>query len=328
MSGKLLSIGLVGLGGMGTVHLNNYAHLPDCAVVAICDPSQVAKEKGAELGIPVYERMEDMLAQGGLDVADVCTPTFLHRDQVMAALAAGLHVICEKPLALTHADAKAMYDLAEEKGVLLLVGQVLQFAPATRVLRDLVQSGRYGAVLDAQFLRLSACPRWVKNGWLFDKSKSGHLPFDLHIHDLDLMISLFGRPDHFSFTCNGRKDLDHKEHYRFSYRFGDITVSAEAAWYNADIPFTATWRVYFEKAVVLCDGEGVTAYEFDHEPEVFDTQEKLKIPTGINLPPTGMFHEELGAFLDLIRTASGGPSPRREDILTLIEILEQTTRGS
>lgn len=323
MSGKPLKIGLVGLGGMGTVHLSNYAHLSDCSVAAICDPSPLAKETGAELGIPVYDRIEDMLAGGGLDVADVCTPTFLHRDQVMTALEAGLHVICEKPLTLALADAEAMYTLAEEKGVLLLVGQVLQYSPATKVLRELVQSGRYGKVLDAQFLRLSPCPRWVKNGWLFDKSKSGHLPYDLHIHDLDLMISLFGNPDEFSFTSNGRRGLTYKEHYRFSYRFGDATVSAEAAWYNADIPFTATWRVYFEEAVVLCDGEHVTAYQFDHAPAVFDTEEKLKIPTGINLPPTGIFHEELGEFLNLVRTAKGGPSPRKEEILTLIEILEQ-----
>lgn len=328
MSEKHLNIALVGLGGMGTVHLNNYAHLADCTVAAICDPSPQAKEKGAELGVPVYEHMEDMLARGGLDVVDVCTPTFLHRAQVMAALEAGLHVICEKPLALALADAEAMYAKAEEKGVLLLVGQVLQYAPTTKVLRELVGSGRYGKVVDAQFLRLSACPRWVKNGWLFDKSKSGHLPYDLHIHDLDLMISLFGKPDDFSFTCTGRKGLGYQEHYRFSYRFGETTVSAEAAWYNAEVPFTATWRVYFEEAVVLCDGAGVTAYQFDHEPVVFDTEETLKIPTGINLPPTGMFHEELGEFLSLIRGAKGGPSPRKGEILSLIEILEDITKRS
>lgn len=328
MSERSLNIGLVGLGGMGTVHLNNYAHLTNCTVAALCDPSPLAKERGAELGIPVYDKIEDMLAAGGLDVADVCTPTFLHRNQVLAALEAGLHVICEKPLALALDDAKAMYDKAEEKGALLLVGHVLQYAPTTRILRELVKEGRYGKVIDAQFLRLSACPRWVKNGWLFDKSKSGHLPYDLHIHDLDLMISLFGTPDEFRFTCNGREGLDYQEHYRLSYRFGEITASAEAAWYNADIPFTATWRVYFEQAVVLCDGEGVTAYQFDHEPEVFDTRETLKIPTGINLPPTGMFHEELGEFLAFVRGHQGGPSPRKEEILALIAILEQIVQAS
>lgn len=272
--------------------------------------------------------MEELLAEADVDVVDVCTPTFLHPAAVTAALEAGKHVICEKPLALTRADAQAMYDLAQAQGVQLLVGHVLQYAPVTKVLRRLVQEGTYGKLLDGQFLRLSACPRWVKGGWLFDKDKSGHIPFDLHIHDLDLLISLLGKPEDYSFTCAGRPGLDYKEHYRFSYRFGETTISAEAAWYNADIPFTATWRVCFEEAVVICDEHGVTAYQFDHPPKSFDISEPLLIPTGINLPPTGMFYEELGDFLNIIRTAPRGPSPRREEILTLIGILEEIAKNS
>ena len=127
------------------------------------------------------------------------------------------------------------------------------------MLRELVQSGEYGRMLDAQFLRLSACPRWSKSGWLFRREQSGHIPFDLHIHDLDLILSLWGEPESVSCTSTGREGLDYREHYRFSYVFpGGATVSAEAAWYNADIPFTATWRVYFESAVAVFDGEKVT----------------------------------------------------------------------
>ena len=59
-----------------------------------------------------------------------------------------------------------------------------------------MQSGEYGRMLDAQFLRLSACPRWSKSGWLFRREQSGHIPFDLHIHDLDLILSLSGSIAH------------------------------------------------------------------------------------------------------------------------------------
>lgn len=325
---ETLRIGLVGLGGMGTVHLNNYARLEGCAVTAVCDASPAATEKAREAGLPLFSTVDEMLERADIDVVDVCTPTFLHPAAVSAALEAGRHVICEKPLALTRAEAQAMYDLAQAKGVQLLVGHVLQYAPVSKVLRTLVREGTYGKLLDGQFLRLSACPRWVKGGWLFDKDKSGHIPFDLHIHDLDLLISLLGKPDAYSFTCAGRAGLDYREHYRFSYRFGETTVSAEAAWFNADIPFTATWRACFEEAVVVCDEHGVTAYQFDHPPKQFDISEPLLIPTGINLPPTGMFYEELGDFLHIIRTAPHGPIPRREEILTLIGILEEIAKNS
>lgn len=324
----MLHIGLVGMGGMGTVHLNNYAQLEGCEVTAVCDPSPQAAQRAAQAGMTHCTALEELLALPELDIVDVCTPTFLHPSAVTAALKAGKHVICEKPLALKASEARDMYDLAEAQGVQLLVGQVLQYAPTAKILRSLVREKPFGQLLDAQFLRLSACPRWVKGGWLFDREKSGHIPFDLHIHDLDLLISLLGPPDETHFTAAGRPGLSYKEHYRFSYRFGETTVCAEAAWYHADLPFTATYRAYFEQAVVISDEKGVTAYPFEQEPIHYDSSETALIPTGINLPPTGMFLEELGDFLSTIRTRPSGPSPRREEICTLIGILEQIVQQS
>jgi predicted dehydrogenase len=281
--------------------------------------------------------MAEMLSEAAPDVVDVCTPSFLHRECVLEALERGRHVICEKPLALKGADVREMYALAERKGRELFVGHVLQFSPAAKLLHTLVEGGEYGKPLDAVFLRLSACPKWAEGGWLFDKDKSGLLPFDLHIHDLDLIISLFGIPKDYEVFSGGRKDLGYKEYYRFLYRYENsdstnLNVCAEAAWYNGDIPFTATWRVYFEKAVLIFDGVNATAYSFDHPPRQFDLEEKIKIPTGINLPPTGMFYEELGFFLNRIRESPPGKLPgvkvpyRKDEIIALIDILENITK--
>jgi predicted dehydrogenase len=265
-----------------------------------------------------------MLAEAKPDVVDVCTPSFLHRDMVVEALGGGRPVICEKPLALKSADAKEMYALAEQKGVQLLVGHVLQFYPASKILHSIVKDGRYGKALDATFLRLSACPRWAAGGWLLDKSKSGLLPFDLHIHDLDLVLSLFGKPESYDAVSGGREDAGYEEYYRILYRYPKLNVCCEAAWYNADFPFTASWRVYFEKAVLACEGGKLTAWPLGAPPEEFDIEEKLKIPTGINLPPTGVFYEELSFFLDRIRSGEK-ELYRRDEIINLIEILEKIT---
>lgn len=318
----MLKIGIVGLGGMGTVHFSNYAHIKEAKVVAVCDPYLTA-EKAKELNVNAYDNITTMIETEKLDVVDVCTPTFLHKPSVIEALNSNVHVICEKPLALNLADAKEMIELAEAKGVKLFVGQVLQYAKETSILKDIIYSKKYGKVLDAQFLRLSARPRWIKNGWLFDKEKSGLLPFDLHIHDLDLIVSIFGNPKDVSYTSCGNNDVSFKEHYRFTYTFEDFHISAEAAWYNADFPFTATWRIYFENAVVTNSSDGLIAYQFDHEPYHYDTEEELKIPTGINLPPTGMFYYELTDFLSDINEVSYVGCKRKEEVLKVIEILEQ-----
>ncbi len=321
MEEKLFKIAIVGAGGMGKVHIRNYAHIEGCKVVAVCDPTEAGKAIGDEIGASVYSDIEELLEQADIDIVNICTPTFLHKTHVMAALKANKHVICEKPVALCSKDAEAMFAMAKQKGVRLFIAHSVRYMPETKVLRDLVKSGEYGRPLDAQFLRLSACPRWIKNGWLFDKSKSGLIPFDLHIHDLDLIISLFGVPKTVSYTSCGRDEAAYKEHYRFTYGYDGMSVSAEAAWYNADIPFTATWRVYFENAVVINDGASVTAYRFDHEPRVFDTEEKLKIDTGINVPPTGVYWAELTEFLDKIREGGSG-CDREDEILAVVRIVE------
>lgn len=317
----MLKIGIVGLGGMGTVHLSNYAHIDQAKVVAVCDP-YLTSEKAKELNVNLYTDITTMISSEKLDVVDVCTPTFLHKPSVIEALHSNVHVICEKPLALNYADAQEMLDLAQSKGVKLFVGQVLQYTKETKILKEIVTSKKYGEVLDAQFLRLSAQPRWIKNGWLFDKEKSGLLPFDLHIHDLDLIVSVFGAPKEVAFTSAGNKDQSFKEHYRFTYTFDDFHVSAEAAWYNADFPFTATWRIYFENAVLTNSSEGLIVHQFDHEPYYYDVEEELKIPTGINLPPTGMFFYELSDFLKDIKEEDYIGCKRKEEILKVIEILE------
>jgi predicted dehydrogenase len=318
---EMLKIALAGLGGIGQVHLSTYQHLEDCEVAAVCDPSEAGQERAKAKGIPCYGDLPSLLKAHIVDVVDVCVPSFLHRDRVMEALAQGLPVICEKPLALNGAHVREMYALAEQKGLPLFVGHVLQFYPASRALHAMVEDGRFGRALDAVFLRLSACPKWAGGGWLFDKAKSGLLPFDLHIHDLDLIISLFGKPERYEVFSGGREGLGYREQYRFLYQYKNLNVCAEAAWYNGNIPFTASWRVYFERAVVIYDGNKLTAYKDEGPPEEFDIEERIKIPTGINLPPTGVFYDELGFFLDRIQAGDKTPY-RRDEIIALIDILE------
>src|SRR5699024_4957384 len=129
----------------------------------------------------------------------------------MESLDCGKDTICEKPIALSLKDAKEMLDKAEQKDCMLYIAQVLQFTKEVEILRRTVESGVYGKPLDACFERLSACPRWAQDGWLFDVNKSGLLPYDLHIHDLDVIVSIFGKPEGYSFTSCQGEDKDYPE---------------------------------------------------------------------------------------------------------------------
>ncbi len=318
----MLRVGLVGLGGMGTVHYNNYLHMEEARVVAAVGKTDQDAQRAKAYGVPLYEQIPDMLAQESIDLLDVCTPTFLHKEQVMAGLSQKKHVITEKPIALTLRDAQDMYAIAQEQGVQLYVAQVLQFAPEVELLHQLVKNHAYGRPLDGCFERLSACPQWNQGSWLLNRTLSGGIPFDLHIHDLDLIVSLFGNPKGLRYTSCGGKDKAYQEQYRFTYDFEDLHVSAEAAWFNAPIPFTARWRVYFENGILMYDGQTIMGYRMGEEPHVYEVQDKVRIPTGINLPPTGSFLRELTHFVDCAIHNRPSDKVPKEQVLAVISLLE------
>lgn len=320
---ETIKIGLVGAGGMGKVHYANFQYIKGTKVVAVVDTTEAAKQTAADWGVPLFATITEMCKAVDVDVVDVCTPTFLHHDLVMESLSLGKDTITEKPIALSYKDAKEMLDEAEKQGCLLFVAQVLQFTKEVQYLRDAVASGVYGKPLDACFERLSACPKWAVGGWLFDVNKSGLLPYDLHIHDLDVIVSLFGKPESFTFTSCSGEGKNYPEQFRVNYNYGQLHVNGEAAWFNADIPWTARWRVYFENGMMINDGAKLTAYQFGSEPKVFDCTDEVMVSTGINVPPCGWYYNELVHFMDCVRKHQPTPYVSREQLLTVMEILEE-----
>ena len=158
---KTLKIGIVGGGGMGKVHYANWKAIEGIEIVALCDNAPNAPATAQEWGVPLYASITEMVQSSGLNVVDICTPTFLHHDMVMESLNLGIDTICEKPIALNYADAKEMLDTAEAKGCHLYIAQVLQFTKEIQALHKLVETEEYGKVLDASFERLSAAPRLI-----------------------------------------------------------------------------------------------------------------------------------------------------------------------
>jgi len=318
-----MNILLVGLGGMATCHYMNYQHIPLAHVVAAVGSTDRDRETAKKWNVPLYASISAACMQEHVELVDVCTPTHLHKEMTLEAISHGKHVITEKPIALSFADAREMYDAAEKQGVQLYVAHVVQFTREIEVLRQVVADGRYGRPLDACFERLTACPKWSQGGWLLDKSKSGLIPFDLHIHDLDVIVSIFGKPDSVSFTrCQGA-GKDYTEQYRFRYGYQNgLNISAEAAWFDAAIPFIARWRVYFERGMLICDQGGVKGYGADGTVITFDVDDPVKVDCGINLGKSGWFLRELSHLLAYAHHGKPSPLVPKQQVLDVVEILE------
>jgi predicted dehydrogenase len=123
----MFRVGIVGAGVMGGVHANSWTRTPATVAGAYALDTAQARALAERHGAQVYDSLEALIAD--VDVVDVCTPTDTHHDIVLQAAAAGKQVICEKPLALTLAEGKAMLEACARAGVKLLVGHVVRFFP-------------------------------------------------------------------------------------------------------------------------------------------------------------------------------------------------------
>lgn len=318
----MIRVGIVGTGGMGTVHYTNYQYIEECQVAAVCGN----REKAEKWGVNGYSDITEMIQSEHLDVVDICTPTFLHYAQAKEALKY-CSVICEKPLAFTRAEGEELVNTAKKYGHHLYVGQVLRFFPEYKVLKQVIEEQTCGKMLDGYFWRLSAKPKWTSGGWLTDKTKSGLLPFDLHIHDLDFLVSILGIPENQHCTSAWSEKDGMAQQYRFLYEFDHkgqkIYICAEAAWFNGEYPWSAGYRVCFEHGVLESREGKAILYQEGKDPQILDTSEKRKIPTGINIPPTGVYLEELEHFIECMQKDKDSDMIRYDQVLGVLGYLEE-----
>ncbi|GAA3795080.1 Gfo/Idh/MocA family protein [Streptomyces phyllanthi] len=181
-----LDVALIGAGGIARTHLPAWTALG--ARVRVYSPDGRAPALAREFGQSAAGSREE--AVEGADVVDVCTPTDTHPEITLAAVAAGAHVLCEKPLALHPADAAEMAAAAGAAGVRLYPGHVVRWFPAYARLHTLVTGGGLGRVAVARFTRTGRYPTW--SDWFADPARSGGILVDQMIHDMDIARWLFG----------------------------------------------------------------------------------------------------------------------------------------
>ena len=312
----MLKVGLVGCGGISGAHVPAWDKTENAELVAVCD---IRPEKSARYpGHKCYEDFDKMLEENEFDIIDVCLPTFLHVEFALKAINKGINVLSEKPLSLNEADVDLLYDAAEKNGVKYMVAQVLRFWAEYEVLKQIYDSKKYGKLLSADMWRLEGYPSGGWNNWYYDKEKSGGVPFDLHIHDLDFIVYLCGKPQ--SFKCM-RSELPNQDYMSVVYDYGDFFITAEASWYKAKYPFYMGFRFQFEEAVVALERDGFTIYECDGT-KIQPCDEKSENKSDFELPSAGAYENEIIYFADCVQNNKPVTKVTRESLKAVLSILE------
>jgi predicted dehydrogenase len=320
-----IRIGIIGMGFMGRTHYEAYQKIPDAQVVMIADrnPRRAAGDVCGEWGnlgtgniqqLPM-DRIHgttdwrELVQSPDLDVVDICAATPAHVEYSLAALAAGKHVICEKPLALSSADARQITDAAATSKGIFMPAMCLRFWPEWQWLKNAVASQRYGPVRSAVFRRLGSTP----GGWFRDGALSGGALFDLHVHDADFVYHLFGKPQSV-FARGYSQSTGQIDHLMVQYIYeNNLLVAAEGAWSLADgWEFDASYTVNFQTATADYQRVRKPALKLCHKGKCQAVE--LSEPDG--------FVGELAYFLDCVKSQRKPQRVTVDDAVNCLEMIE------
>jgi predicted dehydrogenase len=268
-NGRTINVGIVGLGFMAATHIKAYRQISDARIYAICNPSgrcldgDLTKVGGnINANDPVRLDMSqvratrdyaELLADPAIELIDICTPTLQHPEMFKAAIAAGKHVLCEKPLARTTTLAREMLEAARRAQTFAMPAMCLRFWPEWAWLKHAIEAKTYGPVLSARFRRVAEPPTWGTKHFP-QGAKSGGALLDLHIHDVDFIQYCFGVPRRV-FATGYTKYTGAIDHVvaQFETASGAI-VHAEGGWaMSPGFGFSMAYTVNFEHATVDYD---------------------------------------------------------------------------
>jgi predicted dehydrogenase len=327
-----MNLVLVGAGGIGQYHSRLYDRIPDLVVTAVVDiREEFARKVADKFGAKVYTSFDEMLAHEKPGMVDICTPSYLHAGMAIRCMDKGIHVLCEKPMAINDHDAIQMVAAARRNGVFHMVAHVIRFWPEYVYLKQAYDAGTYGKLRQVCFSRVCGTPFFSWENWFLDPKRSGRVPYDLHIHDADFICYMLGRPEAVSSVA-----MDDEPAYlsyiktRYVYK-SDVLVEAEGGWFYSCLPFSATYRAVFDRGVLEYRDNKVVFYPPKAEPKSIDLGVELAQDSTINLNSVGGYLNEISYFVDCIRNNTQPQVVTAEDACFSVKLitkeLESARRG-
>ncbi|MDO8682101.1 MAG: Gfo/Idh/MocA family oxidoreductase [Armatimonadota bacterium] len=310
---KKLKIGFIGTGSIcqGN-HLPHYAAMTDVEIYAICDIlPDVAKTVAEKYNVKrVFTDYNEMLKLDEIDAVDVCTPNNFHSPAAVASLNAGKHVIVEKPIARTAAEAQVMVDAAHRNKKKLQVAHCIRFQPGNQALKRFVDDGEMGEVYyaKAQATRRRGVPSW---GVFTNKEKQGGGPLiDIGVHAMDTTLWLMGHPKPISATgmactkfgnregvCNAWGPWDPK-----TYTVEDFAAGFVRFENGASMVVESSFAANIDHGIFNATLVGTEGGCEMTPVKMFKEKHGVLIDvTPVSLPTVDIYQQEIIAFLNAIR---------------------------
>ena len=339
MSNKI-KIGIIGVGSISHEHIQAYKKMPNVELVAFCDinPDQLQK-MSEQYGVKeTYTTKEEMLEKADIDAVSVCTWNAAHAECAIAALNAGKHVLCEKPMATSVEEGKAMKEAADKNEKLLMIGFVRRFGNDARIITDFRDNDFFGDMYygKATYLRRNGNP----GGWFGDKSRSGGGPLiDLGVHVIDLLNYLMGQPKPVSVYGATFQKLFDRPNIKDSVDYSSSTSNEKNI---CDVEDLASAMIRFDNGAVISI-EASFSLNLKHDEgtiEMFGTKGgarlnpslelytdmngymtdiQLKTPTALDM--NVLFYNEIEHFVDCVANGIDCLTPA-EDGVTIMRILD------
>ena len=330
-----VNVGIIGLGFMGQTHIKAYRQAPGANIVAICDAvrlpedgnltgvaGNIATTDAIKFDMSVvrgYRDYRELLANPAVQLVDICLPTLLHAETAIAALQAGKHVLCEKPLARNTATCRQIVAAAKQAKGFFMPAHCLRFWPEWAWLKQAITDARFGKVLAVKLTRLSEPPGWSQGTYLKGGDSGGAL-LDLHIHDTDFVQFCFGRPR--AVCSTGQSQLSGAvDHVTTIYHVpSGASVVAEGSWLMGQgYGFKMAYTAVFENAT--------TDYDSTRGAEALKVFEKGKGAQMIRCDGADGYVGELRHMIESIQAGRPPTVVTAEDGLSAVEICEAEERS-
>lgn len=305
-----LRVGIVGAGYIARAHAAAYAATPGVEVVGIADP---VPAKAAAIAERIGARpVDDAASLFGLrlDAVSVCTPSPAHAEVVEAAVAAGLHVLCEKPIARSLDDARRIVAAAAAGPGIVMIGHVSRYEPDHAQARAIIAAGAIGEVRMLSQSIVSAAPTWSQDGWLLDRDRSGGPLIDLAIHSFDFLAWASGQQPIRVQAIAADTAAGPATYVLITLRYGNGAIGlVETSWaHPSAYGFQVATEVSGSSGRLWWEYAGISGGRMAGDDGTV---------TSFELLGDRGFRAEIGAFVDAIRAGDRSPVPASEGLAAL-----------
>jgi UDP-N-acetylglucosamine 3-dehydrogenase len=319
-----LNVAVIGAGFMGQTHAHSFykgeldARVTHVVATRLARAEALASALSGE--VIATDDYQAALDDPSVDIVDICVPTMYHCDYVLRAAAAGKHVLCEKPMAVTLAEADAMIDACRVAGVRLMIAHVLRFWPEYLAVVELVRAGRIGRLRQVACQRLSQGPGWNDNtSWFLDPARGGGAVRDMAIHDYDVINWMAGLPA----EVQAMGDVNH-----FTALFGlpdGVVGQVEASMaMPAGFPFTMTLCAVGDAGVATFDGRTGAVTLIAEGTEQVVAVDGSRVFAQNTSAEIDAYYHEIAYFLHCVRTGEAPlratPESSREALAVAIRV--------